>query len=128
MIGFNQHGNWLYTGGEDQFMRVWDVRCRTLHCQRQRQFQTPINAAFLHPNGVEIYVADQSGSIYIWNLQNDEIQRLFITNEGFINSIAYDKDCRLLAALDTNGQCFIYKVSSYVPKSNSSSMDSPKSY
>ncbi|KAH9405410.1 Target of rapamycin complex subunit lst8, partial [Tyrophagus putrescentiae] len=113
-IGFNHQGNWLYTGGEDGYVRLWDVRNRALHCQRQRFFQTPVNSTFLHPNGVDIYVADQSGSIYIWNLHKDKLHRLFVTSDGFVQSIAYDKDSRLLAAVDTRGNCYIFRNSTFI--------------
>lgn len=119
-IGFNQVGNWIYTGGEDGYVRLWDVRCRTLQCQRERIFQTPINSVLLHPNGIEIYIADQSGSIYIWNLQSEELQRLFVTNDGFVNSLDYDKESRMLAALDTRGNAYIFRNTAYVPWNNNS--------
>ena len=116
-VGFNQVGDWLYTGGEDGFVRIWDARCKALRCQRQHQFQTSVNSVFLHPNGIEIYVADQSGSIYIWDLHTDKLQRLFVTNDGFINSIAYDKECRLLAASDTKGYVYIFRSTpNFCPK------------
>lgn len=116
-IGFNNAGNWLYTGGEDGYVRIWDVRNRALHCQRQRVFQTPVNSTFLHPNGVDIFVADQSGSVYVWNLQEDKLQRLFVTGEGFVQSVCYTKDSRMLAAVDTRGNCYIFRKSNYVKDS-----------
>ncbi|OTF76252.1 target of rapamycin complex subunit LST8-like protein [Euroglyphus maynei] len=105
----------MYTGGEDFYARIWDTRSRRLTCQRHCGLKTPINSLFLHPNEIEIYIADQSGSIWIWNLQNDQLQRLFVTNDGFIQHIAYDKECRLLAAIDTLGKCYIFRNTSFLP-------------
>lgn len=115
-IGFNPTSSFMYTGGEDHFARIWDVRGRRLCCQRNCSLNTPINSLFLHPNEVEIYICDQSGSIWIWNLQNDSIQRVFVTNDGFIQHIAYDKECRLMAAIDTLGKCYIFRNTNYCPK------------
>lgn len=108
-IGFDSIGNLLITGGEDGYARLWDVRSRQTK-QRKYQFNSPINSLFLHPNEVEVFLADQSGSIWIWNIQTDTVQRLFVTNDGFIQHIAYDKECRLLAAVDTRGNCYIYRI------------------
>nr|XP_027195046.1 WD repeat-containing protein 48 homolog [Dermatophagoides pteronyssinus] len=108
-IGFSPSTTFMYTGGEDFYARIWDTRSRRLTCQRHCGLKTPINSLFLHPNEIEIYIADQSGSIWIWNLQNDQLQRLFVTNDGFIQHIAYDKECRLLAAIDTLGKCYIFQ-------------------
>ncbi|KAH9511567.1 Target of rapamycin complex subunit lst8 [Dermatophagoides farinae] len=114
-IGFSPNTTFMYTGGEDFYARIWDIRSRRLTCQRHCGLKTPINSLFLHPNEIEIYIADQSGSIWIWNLQNDQLQRLFVTNDGFIQHIAYDKECRLLAAIDTLGKCYIFRNTSFLP-------------
>ncbi|KAH9425861.1 Target of rapamycin complex subunit lst8 [Dermatophagoides pteronyssinus] len=114
-IGFSPSTTFMYTGGEDFYARIWDTRSRRLTCQRHCGLKTPINSLFLHPNEIEIYIADQSGSIWIWNLQNDQLQRLFVTNDGFIQHIAYDKECRLLAAIDTLGKCYIFRNTSFLP-------------
>ena len=100
----------LYSGGEDGCVRIWDTRSDKQNKQRKKQFETPIQSIFLHPDRKEIYIADQSGSIYIWTILKDKLKRIFVTNDGFVNSIAYDHDCRLLAAIDTKGFVYIFRT------------------
>ena len=33
-VGFHEDGHWMYTGGEDNSARVWDLRSRNLQCSR----------------------------------------------------------------------------------------------
>lgn len=109
-VGFDSSGNSLISCGEDGFARIWDTRTRQNTSQRNHKFSSAINSMFLHPNEIEIYLADQSGSIWIWNIQSDTVQRVFITNEGYIQNIAYDNECRMLAAADTLGNCYIFRI------------------
>lgn len=106
----------MYSGGEDYHARIWDLRANGLHCQRKLKLTTPINSMFLHPNQVEIYIADQSGSIWIWNLQADKMQRIVASNDSFIVSLVYDHDCRMMAALDNFGKCYIFCQTNFCPK------------
>ncbi|KPM10379.1 target of rapamycin complex subunit LST8-like protein [Sarcoptes scabiei] len=115
-IGFNSVNNFMYSGGEDYHARIWDLRANGLHCQRKLKLTTPINSMFLHPNQVEIYIADQSGSIWIWNLQADKMQRIVASNDSFIVSLVYDHDCRMMAALDNFGKCYIFCQTNFCPK------------
>lgn len=46
-------------------------------------FQThssPITCATLHPNNTELIIADQSGTIHLWNLKNDKTEQLVNIN------------------------------------------------
>ena len=40
-------------------------------CQRLFQVNTPVTSMCLHPNQSTLVVADQSGTIYIWDLSTD---------------------------------------------------------
>uniref|UniRef100_A0A915HG60 Target of rapamycin complex subunit lst8 n=1 Tax=Romanomermis culicivorax TaxID=13658 RepID=A0A915HG60_ROMCU len=61
-IGFNKDMRWMYTGSEDFSARIWDLRTRTLDCQRIYQVNTPVNSVCLHPNQAELFIGDQSVS------------------------------------------------------------------
>lgn len=65
--------------------KVWDLRINQLNCQRIFQVisilyknmplifkvNTPIYAVALHPNQVELFIADSTGAIYLWDLRSD---------------------------------------------------------
>lgn len=47
-VGFQEDCKWMYTGGEDCRVRIWDMK--TQICRRAFDCQMPINAVALHPN------------------------------------------------------------------------------
>ena len=71
-VGFQEDGKWMYTGGEDGTVKVWDLRMNnTLQSQRVYQAGHPVNSVKLHPNQQELLLGDQSGTVHIWNLASD---------------------------------------------------------
>lgn len=43
-----EDGKWMYTGGEDCRVRLWEMNSQ--NCKRVFDAQTPVNAVCLHPN------------------------------------------------------------------------------
>uniref|UniRef100_A0A0N5A961 Target of rapamycin complex subunit lst8 n=1 Tax=Syphacia muris TaxID=451379 RepID=A0A0N5A961_9BILA len=74
-VGYEERGQWLYTGGEDNTAKVWDFRS-ALQCQRIFQVSAPVTAVVLHPNQVVLIVADSSGAMYTWDLRRDSSETL----------------------------------------------------
>lgn len=56
-IGLQEDGRWMYTGGEDCRVRIWDMK--TQICKRAFDCLAPINAVALHPNQVEMAIGSQ---------------------------------------------------------------------
>lgn len=75
-VGFQEDGKWMFTGGEDCSARIWDLRARSLQCQRIFQVPAPVNCVFLHPNQAELIVGDQAGVIHLWDLKTDHNEQL----------------------------------------------------
>eukprot|EP01027_Heterolobosea_sp_BB2_P002333 GEZU01003492.1.p1 GENE.GEZU01003492.1~~GEZU01003492.1.p1 ORF type:complete len:159 (-),score=9.37 GEZU01003492.1:62-538(-) len=65
-LGWQRDGKWIYTGSEDNTIRIWDMR--TLTCQRTYKCDAAVNSLSLHPNQGEIFSADQNGVIRVWDL------------------------------------------------------------
>lgn len=109
-VGFHEEGKWMYTGGEDNSARIWDLRSRNLQCQRIFQVNAPVNCICLHPNQGELFIGDQSGSIHIWDLKTDKNEHLIPDADASIQSISIDPMGTMMAAVTNKGQCHIWTL------------------
>ena len=80
-VGFNEAGTWMYSGGEDGSLRIWDLKARNLQSQKLYPANCPITCASLHPNQFEIMSGDQNGFIHVWDLRNDSKQNFQIEQD-----------------------------------------------
>ena len=108
-LGFHENGVWMYTGGEDCFCRIWDLRARNLHGQRLYQTNAPINTCHLHPNQRELYIGDQNGFIHIWDLRKDTKSLIYL-DEISIQHLAIDSEGTCLVAVDNKGNCYMLSL------------------
>lgn len=83
-VGFQEDGKWMYSGGEDCRARIWDMRSKNSQCPKIFEVQAPINCVCLHPNQVELFVGDQNGIIYRWDLRTDNNEQLVSSMKIFI--------------------------------------------
>lgn len=51
-IGFHDHGNWMFSAGEDKTVRIWDIRTKLNQTLKTFTHTQPISCAVLHPNQV----------------------------------------------------------------------------
>ena len=109
-IGFHEDGRWMYSGGEDCNARIWDLRSRNMQCQKYMQTKHPINCIALHPNQAELYMGDQNGIIYIWDLQNDRNEQIQVDSDISVQHLSIDPDGTYLAAVDNKGNCYSFAL------------------
>ncbi|XP_002736782.1 target of rapamycin complex subunit lst8-like [Saccoglossus kowalevskii] len=109
-VGFQEDGKWMFTGGEDCSARIWDLRSRSLQCQRIFQVNAPVNCVCLHPNQGELYVGDLSGAIHIWDLNTDHNEQLIPEPDSSIQHISIDTEGTMLAAINNKGNCYIWSL------------------
>lgn len=109
-VGFHEEGKWMYTGGEDNSAKIWDLRARNLQCQRIFQVDAPVNCLCLHPNQGELFIGDQSGSIHIWDLKTDKNVQVIPDHDASIQSISIDSMGTMMAAVNNKGKCFIWTL------------------
>eukprot|EP00088_Acartia_fossae_P015169 TRINITY_DN1826_c0_g1_i1.p1 TRINITY_DN1826_c0_g1~~TRINITY_DN1826_c0_g1_i1.p1 ORF type:complete len:350 (+),score=44.03 TRINITY_DN1826_c0_g1_i1:50-1099(+) len=110
-VGCQEDGKWMYSCGEDNCARIWDLKMRNLSCQRAFQTNAPVNAACLHPNQQELIVGDQSGVVHRWNLKNDQSEQ-WIPDPGHsaIQSIDIDPKGQYMAVVNYKGICYVWSL------------------
>lgn len=131
-LGFQQDDKWMYSGGEDGTVRVWDLRSFT--CQREysvcgsskqqqrkkksskgiRASNNHVNSVVLHPNQVELIAGDQKGYLRIWDLTADKCTYKICVCKGTpIRSVDVSQDGRTIAVANQKGNVYIYHYKCY---------------
>lgn len=106
-IGFEEKVNWMYSGGEDGYCRLWDLRSRNPQVQRMHHVPHPINTCKLHPNQTEICIGDQAGNIYVWDIRSS-VKQTFTIDDVSIQHLSIDQEGTCLAAVDNKGNCYMF--------------------
>jgi G protein beta subunit-like protein len=111
-VGFQIDGRWMYSGGEDCRVRLWDLKSKGTQCPKIFEVQAPVTCVCLHPNQVELFVGDQSGIIYRWDLKTDHNEQLIPESDAMILDIAIDPLGTHMAAVNNKGRCYIWSLKS----------------
>lgn len=108
-VGFQEDGRWMYTGGEDATVKVWDLRMRNLQCSRSYQAHAPVNSVKLHPNQQELLIGDQSGRVHVWNLGTDASESCLPEPGASVQHVDIDPKGQMISAITNLGTCFVAK-------------------
>jgi len=109
-VGFQENSKWMFTGGEDKSVRIWDMRSRNLQCQHMFQVNSPVTSVVLHPNQSELIIGDQSGAINMWDLKTDHNEQLIPEAGAIIQSVAIDPEGKFMASLNSKGGCHVWSL------------------
>ncbi|KAH7105894.1 WD40 repeat-like protein [Auriculariales sp. MPI-PUGE-AT-0066] len=109
-LQFQNQGKWLVSGSEDQTIRVWDMRTRSLH--RTFDNEAPVNDVCIYPNQGELVSADQNGSVKLWDLNGGKqcILELSPGGEVAIRSVGIASDGTFLIAANNKGKVFVWRI------------------
>jgi len=110
VVGFHDEGKWMFTGGEDNSARIWDLRSRNLQCQKIFHASAPVNTMCLHPNQAVVLIGDQSGVIHIWDLRSDNNEQLVPEPDAAIQCICIDAYGTMVAAVNNKGTCYLWTI------------------
>lgn len=109
-IGFQEDGKFMFTGGEDCRVRIWDMSSANPACKRIFDCQYPINAVCLHPNQVELAIGSQGGAVYLWDVKSDKHEQLIPEVDASIQDIAISPNGQLMAVVNNKGNCYVWKL------------------
>ena len=110
-VGFNDENKWMFSGGEDGTVRIWDLRVRNTP-QKLSVASCAVNTVVLHPNQVELIAGDQSGRIHVWDIRHERKQVHNSDNDVSIQHVSIEAEGNWLAAVDNRGSCFVYHLKS----------------
>lgn len=100
----------MYSGGYDETVKIWDIRSSSDY-QRDFNHQSPVTCVALHPNQGELISGDQDGRIVRWDLRENQCTEHLIPElDTAVRSIAISSDARLLAAVNSKGNCYIWQL------------------
>lgn len=113
VIGFDRGCRWLYTGGEDGFVKLWEYHT-SLHCRRSFQVKCAVNCVVTHPNRTVLIISDTSGTLYFWDIRSDVSDAFRDLNLDIFEHITCADISRtgdLLIGVTNKGKVIVWSVS-----------------
>ncbi|CAF2594175.1 unnamed protein product [Rotaria sp. Silwood2] len=134
-LGFSDDRQFMFSGGEDRFVRIWDMRAAKTKAHRQTDVDGAINCVTLHPNQTELLIGDQDGTITRWDMASDKHEKqekhdkqekqekketyvIDANNPSAIRSISINRDASMMAAVTSNGDCQIWSMSGFASQTH----------
>lgn len=94
-VGFQEDGKWMYSGGEDGSVRIWDLQMKESE-SKLFTAKNPVTCVCLHPNQNELFVGDQNGNIYRWDIRTDHYEQFVRRSELRLELLVFSSICVFL--------------------------------
>lgn len=108
-IGFMDNHKRLFSGGEDQVTRIWDLKVKKTQSSIMHRSNSAVNSVKLHPNQNEFYIGQQSGQIEVWDIRtNSGPSTQLPLHDTSVQCLSLNPVHDMLAAIDNTGYCRIY--------------------
>jgi len=106
-IDFSPDGQYLATGGNDRFVRIWDIKTWE-NVQSLGKCQHWISSVAFSPAEDYLAASDHNGVVYVWDTHTwNFIQRLDRHNLRCL-CVTFSRDGKYLASGGDNGEIFIF--------------------
>lgn len=111
-VGFQRLKQWMYTGGEDGLVCIWDIR--TAACQRKIKLPSSVNSVALHPDQTVLFIGQENTTCSFWDLRQDKeiIIHKNPTKDGSIQSVAVNNIASQLCTIDNKGLVKLWNIKS----------------
>ncbi|XP_003745356.1 target of rapamycin complex subunit LST8 [Galendromus occidentalis] len=111
-LGSHEDFSFMFTTGEDGSARIWDPKDSRggSQCHRMFEAKAPLNFGVLHPNQTCLFVSDQQGSIYMWDLRNNYNDTIVLNKESSIQCVDIDAQARYACAVDNKGFMYFMRL------------------
>jgi G protein beta subunit-like protein len=107
-IGFQREEQWLFSGGEDKMIRIWDFK--TCKIKKAIECKSSVNSVVLHPNQAELIVAEESGNLSIFDLSQDLfVYSKFPNGQIGIRSLSISLDGGIVVSANNKGEVCVWK-------------------
>lgn len=109
-VAFSPDGLTLASGGNDRFLRLWDIETGRL-LRSLRGHTQVIRQVIYSPDGQTLASASEDRTIRLWNPQTGETNRLLFTRyDHAVCSLSYSPDGLMLARAGQNKDIKIWEV------------------
>jgi WD40 repeat protein len=96
-VAFSPDGQRLATGGEENTVKIWDVRTGR-ELRPLRGHTGDVYTVAFSPDGQSVASAGEDSSVKVWDSHSGNLVRSFRGHTGLVSSVAFSPDGRLLVS------------------------------
>jgi len=107
-VDFSPAANHLATGGEDGFIRLWNLPGQQL--AEFQSHQGVVLSVSFSPDGQRLATVGEEGRVFLWNLSGQKLAE-FEGHSGAVLSVSFSPDGQRLATVGEEGRVFLWNLS-----------------
>jgi G protein beta subunit-like protein len=110
-LGFYKDGRWLYSGGDEGSVRLWDMRAPGT--AKEYEANDPVAAMCIHPNQKDLVVVLSNGRVLVLDQTLQPVLpefRVIETEEASTLACAFDSTGKFAAFTNMKGTIAVYEI------------------